>query len=175
MDRFGAALLSAVNKGQKPMEVVRSPSRSPMEALQGPVAVLRQPCGWEPRMAGMQGPGGRDSWGPLGEPPTHYRLLPQALRALSCGQLEAVSALHQAEGLRAEPGVCDPGRAGCGRGLMSWPKPGSPPSLSRHVKGRVLVALADGTLAIFHRGEGEAFGTRQVSRPPASRCGPWPG
>lgn len=32
----------------------------------------------------------------------------------------------------------------------------SPPSHSRHVKGRVLVALADGTLAIFHRGEGEA-------------------
>lgn len=26
---------------------------------------------------------------------------------------------------------------------------------SRHVKGRVLVALADGTLAIFHRGEGK--------------------
>lgn len=25
----------------------------------------------------------------------------------------------------------------------------------RHVKGRVLVALADGTLAIFHRGEGK--------------------
>lgn len=25
----------------------------------------------------------------------------------------------------------------------------------RHVKGRVLVALADGTLAIFHRGAGE--------------------
>lgn len=37
------------------------------------------------------------------------------------------------------------------------PEPGSPPSHSRHVKGRVLVALADGTLAIFHRGEGEAW------------------
>lgn len=35
----------------------------------------------------------------------------------------------------------------------------SPPSHSRHVKGRVLVALADGTLAIFHRGEGETPGT----------------
>lgn len=33
----------------------------------------------------------------------------------------------------------------------------SPPFRSRHVKGRVLVALADGTLAIFHRGEGEAW------------------
>lgn len=26
-----------------------------------------------------------------------------------------------------------------------------------HVKGRVLVALADGTLAIFHRGEGKSW------------------
>ena len=31
------------------------------------------------------------------------------------------------------------------------------PSRHRHVKGRVLVALADGTLAIFHRGEGETW------------------
>lgn len=31
----------------------------------------------------------------------------------------------------------------------------SPSSTRRHVKGRVLVALADGTLAIFHRSEGE--------------------
>ncbi|KAF5913779.1 hypothetical protein HPG69_002641 [Diceros bicornis minor] len=47
------------------------------------------------------------------------------------------------------------GRACVGRGVSraAQPPPGSPPSLSRHVKGRVLVALADGTLAIFHRGE----------------------
>lgn len=31
-------------------------------------------------------------------------------------------------------------------------------SCSRHVKGRVLVALADGTLAIFHRGVGKSVG-----------------
>lgn len=31
-------------------------------------------------------------------------------------------------------------------------------SCYRHVKGRVLVALADGTLAIFHRGIGESVG-----------------
>lgn len=30
-------------------------------------------------------------------------------------------------------------------------------SLHRHVKGRVLVALADGTLAIFHRGLGKTL------------------
>lgn len=39
----------------------------------------------------------------------------------------------------------------------AWSKPGSPHSCFRHVKGRVLVALADGTLAIFHRGEGGAW------------------
>lgn len=31
----------------------------------------------------------------------------------------------------------------------------------RHVKGRVLVALADGTLAIFHRGEGKNHCNRE--------------
>lgn len=49
------------------------------------------------------------------------------------------------------------GQGRVGRAEGSRPEPGSPPSHCRHVKGRVLVALADGTLAIFHRGEGEAW------------------
>lgn len=54
------------------------------------------------------------------------------------------------------------------------PTPGSPPSLSRHVKGRVLVALADGTLAIFHRGEGEAWWHQVVGQhlTVLAGCGP---
>lgn len=77
-------------------------SRSPTRTSPGPAA-QRLPCGWAPRMAGRcrfvgaaQAPGE--------QPPT--RLLPQALRALSCSQLEEVLALHQAQGLCAEPGVC---------------------------------------------------------------------
>lgn len=40
---------------------------------------------------------------------------------------------------------------------MAQPKSGSSSFCFRHVKGRVLVALADGTLAIFHRGEGKSW------------------
>lgn len=155
----GASILSAVRMGQRPTRVVCSPSRSPAETLRGPAAAPHPPCGWEPRMAGRWGPGAGVGEGPLGEPPAHLGLLLQAVRALSRGQLEEVSALHQAEGLRAEPGVRDPQlRAGRREGpSTAQPEPGSPLSHSRHVKGRVLVALADGTLAIFHRGEGEAW------------------
>lgn len=44
----------------------------------------------------------------------------------------------------------------------------------RHVKGRVLVALADGTLAIFHRSEGIwSFGVICFNRAPMNQTPGW--
>lgn len=124
----GAAILPAARTGRRPTRGVCSQSRSPAQTLRGPAPALPPLCGWEPRTAGRWGPGAAVGQGPRASTPAHHGLLPQALRALGCGQLEEVSALHQAEGLRPEPGVCDrqqrpgPGRAREGPGV-AWPPP----------------------------------------------------
>lgn len=72
--------------------------------------------------------------------------------------MEEVSAFHKAEGLGARHRVSTTGRVLLplvARLLFRWFLELLFLSV-RHVKGRVLVGLADGTLAIFHRGVGEA-------------------
>lgn len=82
----------------------------------------------------------------------------QAVRPLSSRELEEVPPFHQTERLRAQPGVSDGETPRDLFLLLLWVWADPTVSLlscnSRHVKGRVLVALADGTLAIFHRAEG---------------------
>lgn len=70
--------------------------------------------------------------------------------------MEEVSPLHQAQGLCARNSVST---------LITLPSFYCLDMVFenmilayRHVKGRVLVGLSDGTLAIFHRGVGEALG-----------------
>lgn len=102
-----AIILPAVKMGQRLTRVMCSLSQSPVETPRGPAAVPRPPCGWERRMAGTWGSGGRSGAGPPGQALAYLSLLLQAVRALGCIQLEEVPALHQAEGLRAELGVRD--------------------------------------------------------------------
>lgn len=65
----GIMTLSVVRTGQRPTRVEYSLSQSLAETPRGPAAVLRPPCGWELRMAGKCGPGGRGWGGPPEEAP----------------------------------------------------------------------------------------------------------
>lgn len=129
--------------------------------------MLHPPCGWEPRMAGRLGLGGRGGRVPWATP-THgassRRLYVHSAVANWKKRLHSIKLKDSVLSL-----VCVPLR-GLGVGAGRPPGPRSPPSPCRHVKGRVLVALADGTLAIFHRGEGEAG----AAGGGAARCDPPP-
>lgn len=82
--------------------------------------------------------------------------------------MEEVSPCHQTEGLHPQHSVSKPPkyyeintRRKQEYGFLSS---------YRHVKGRVLVALADGTIAIFHRGLGKSeFVSSEVKRS-ARKC-----
>lgn len=84
-----------------------------------------------------------------------------------------MSPLYQAEGLRARHSVSSlkdfPFHSHVSTFFSTW-------FLKvflahRHVKGRVLVGLSDGTLAIFHRGVGEGSTAFSNERVIFTRCG----